>query len=61
MKNRFVKFCGFFFLFINTIHAQDVQRVDSLLAIYNNEQSADTLKINVLSELFDAYKYYDQV
>ena len=61
MKNRFVKFCGFFFLFINTIHAQDAQRVDSLLAIYNNEQSADTLKIKVLGELFDAYKYYDQV
>lgn len=59
MKNKFLQFCAFFFLFLNTTQAQDAQKIDSLLAIYSNEQSADTLKIKVLGNLYRAYLYSD--
>lgn len=60
MKNIFLVSCLLILFFPRYIQAQDAQKVDSLLAIYNNEQSADTLKIKVLNQVFDAYMYYDQ-
>jgi len=59
MKNLALLFSLFFFSFLKTSHAQDAQKVDSLLAIYNNEQSADTLKIKALGNLYNAYLYSD--
>lgn len=60
MKNRFTQLCAFIFLLFNSAQAQEAPNLDSLLEIYNNSNSADTLKIAALYQLFDAYMYHDQ-
>ncbi|MEM6964669.1 MAG: tetratricopeptide repeat protein [Bacteroidota bacterium] len=59
MKNLILIF-SLLFSFSKISHAQDAQKVDSLLTIYNDSNSADTLKMKVLNQLFSAHLYYDQ-
>ena len=49
-----------FFLFSIITNAQDTQKVDSLLTIYNDAQSDVELKVKVLGELYNVYLYDDR-
>ncbi len=60
MKTIILPLFLLFFLFPPINQAQDKQKIDSLLAVYNNEQSADSSKLDAAKKLFNAYLYYDQ-
>ena len=59
MKNTFV-LCLFLVFSFNNLHAQDAQKADSLLVIYNNVESDIPLKVKVLGELYQIYLYSDR-
>lgn len=59
MKNKLIFFILFLLFFQKVNHAQDSKMLDSLLTIYNNEQSTDTSKLKALDELFDFYIFND--
>ena len=60
MKNTLIVFCLLFLFFPKYNQAQNTQKVDSLLAIYQDEQSPDTLKILALMDLSYYYEHKDR-